>query len=74
MDAVARPVGGLSAGGNRLVEHGLERNPQGLGLFGDSSRSRSALIKLGEPTVVDRTAAQNKMIKSVLPTANGIRM
>lgn len=57
VDAVVCPVLGGGAGGDGVIEHFLEGDPDGSGGVGDFPGGGAALVELGEPVVFDGAAA-----------------
>ncbi len=60
VDAVTGPVLGFGAGGDGIVEHGLERDPEGVVFFGDFFGGGAALVEFGEPVVFDGSAFEGE--------------
>ena len=60
VDAVAGPVLWGGAGGDGVVEHGLEGDPEGFVLFGDFFCGGAAFVEFGEPAVFDGSAFEGE--------------
>lgn len=60
VDAVAGPVFGFGAGGDSVVEHRLEGDPEGVVLLRDFFGGGAELVELGEPGVFDGSAAEGE--------------
>jgi hypothetical protein len=60
VDSVAGPVFGFGAGGDGVVEHGLEGDPEGLVFLRDFFGGGAELVELGEPGVFDGSAAKGE--------------